>query len=468
MATERSPGFKLLFVGLVGIVLVIPLLMVYALSSDRQSQAATARASIAAGWGGPQVIVGPVLVIPYTTTSVETVNENGRETTRSVEVKKELFLAPEANAVSTELKPDRKKKSIYESVLFVARNSGKARFALPEDFARYGIPRESLDLKGAELRFGVSDARGLQKDSKVLVNGQTLPLQPGKGLAASNNSGFFTFVDWSGAAPIEVAYEYAIRGNESLTLVPRGGETSWDVKSSWPSPSFAGDFLPVRRTIKSDGFTSSHAVTNLALGQSIVATEDNAPPNVDQQYGMIGEESSREAPVVGGPSQAATIGLIEPVDLYSQVDRSVKYGFLFIGFTFLAFLMFDVVGGARVAAAEYLLTGAGLVLFFVLLLAFAEVVGFTIAYLIAAGAITGLLTTYSAAVLKSWLRARVIGGLLVGLYATLYVLLNLEAYSLLIGSLLLFVALAVVMWATRRIDWSAKREIAAEPSASAA
>jgi inner membrane protein len=183
---------------------------------------------------------------------------------------------------------------------------------------------------------------------------------------------------------------------------------------------------------------------------------------------LIVAESLRSAPVVGGPSQAATIGLIEPVDLYSQVDRSVKYGFLFIGFTFLAFLMFDVVGGARVAAAEYLLTGAGLVLFFVLLLAFAEVVGFTIAYLIAAASITGLLTTYSAAVLKSWLRARVIGGLLVGLYATLYVLLNLEAYSLLIGSLLLFVALAVVMWATRQIDWSAKRELTEEANANAA
>lgn len=460
MAIERSPGFKLLFAGLVALVLVIPLLMVYALSSDRQSQAATARTAIAAGWGGPQIIVGPVLVIPYTATSVETTTENGRETARSVVVKKELFLAPETNAVMTELRPDRKKKSIYESVLFVARNSGKARFALPADFARYGIPRESLDLAGAELRFGISDARGLQKDSKVMVDGQRLALQPGKGLVASNNSGFFTFLDWSGAAPIEVVYEYAIRGNESLTLVPRGGETSWDVQSTWPSPSFAGDFLPLRRAVKADGFTSSHAITNLALGQSIITTEDNAPPIVEgQQFGLIAAESARSAPVVGGPSQAATIGLIEPVDLYSQVDRSVKYGFLFIGFTFLAFLMFDVVGGARVAAAEYLLTGAGLVLFFVLLLAFAEVVGFTIAYLMAAGAITGLLTAYSAAVLKSWIRARVIGGLLVGLYATLYVLLSLEAYSLLIGSLLLFVALAVVMWATRRIDWSAKREV---------
>ena len=470
MTTERSPGWKLFLAGIIGLALVIPLMMVYALVWDRQEQSNVAQNSIAAGWGGPQVVVGPVLVIPYTANSVETVDVNGRQTTRTVLVKKELFLSPETNALTTNLKPDRKRKSIYESVLFVAENSGAARFALPADFARYGIARDSLNLAGAELRFGISDARGLQADSKVVVNGNALELQPGKGLAASGGSGFFTFIDWDATTPLDVTYNYAIRGNKTLTMVPRGGETKWDVKSSWPSPSFAGDFLPTKRDVKSSGFTSSHAVTNLALGQALVLTEDLAPPtpaNLTKYDGM--ESVSMSAPSAGGgQSQAATIGLIEPVDLYSQVDRSVKYGFLFIGFTFLAFLMFDVIAGAKVAAAEYLLTGAGLVLFFVLLLAFAEVVGFMWAYLIAGGEITGLLTAYSAAVLKSWMRARFIGGLLVGLYATLYVLLNLEAYSLIIGSLLLFVALAVVMWATRAIDWGAKREVTGEPSASEA
>jgi inner membrane protein len=464
MTTERSPGWKLFLAGIIGIALVIPLMMVYALVWDRQEQSNVAQNSIAAGWGGPQVVVGPVLVIPYTANSVETVDQNGRQTTRTLQVTKELFLSPETNAITTNLKPDRKKKSIYESVLFVAENSGKARFALPADFARYGIARDALNLAGAELRFGISDARGLQADSKVVVNGTSLELQPGKGLAASAGSGFFTFVDWDAASPMEVTYNYAIRGNKTLTMVPRGGETKWDVKSSWPSPSFAGDFLPTKREVKASGFTSSHAVTNLALGQALVLTDDLAAPspaNITKYDGM--ESVSMSAPSAGGgQSPAATIGLIEPVDLYSQVDRSVKYGFLFIGFTFLAFLMFDVIAGAKVAAAEYLLTGAGLVLFFVLLLAFAEVVGFMWAYLIAGGAITGLLTAYSAAVLKSWMRARFIGGLLVGLYATLYVLLNLEAYSLIIGSLLLFVALAVVMWATRAIDWGAKREVAGD------
>ena len=469
MTTERSPGWKLFLAGIIGLALVIPLMMVYALVWDRQEQSNVAQNSIAAGWGGPQVVVGPVLVIPYTANSVETVDQNGRQTTRTVQVTKELYLSPETNALTTNLKPDRKKKSIYESVLFVAENSGTARFALPADFARYGIARDALNLAGSELRFGISDARGLQADSKVIVNGTALELQPGKGLSASGGSGFFTFVEWDATTPLNVTYNYAIRGNKTLTMVPRGGETKWDVKSSWPSPSFAGDFLPTKRDVKSSGFTSSHAVTNLALGQALVLTDDLAPPaqaNITRYDSM--EVMAVSAPSAGGgQSQAATIGLIEPVDLYSQVDRSVKYGFLFIGFTFLAFLMFDLIAGAKVAAAEYLLTGAGLVLFFVLLLAFAEVVGFMWAYLIAGGAITGLLTAYSAAVLKSWMRSRFIGGLLVGLYATLYVLLNLEAYSLIIGSLLLFVALAVVMWATRAIDWGAKREVAGEPNASA-
>ena len=201
-------------------------------------------------------------------------------------------------------------------------------------------------------------------------------------------------------------------------------------------------------------------------------TGDLSAPNVS--YGGGGRynamavetavaEAASSPEASGGVAKAVAISLIEPVDLYSQVDRSIKYGFLFIGFTFVAFLMFDVIAGARVAAAEYLLTGVALVLFFVLLLAFAEVIGFTPAYLTASGAIIGLLAAYSAAVLRSWKRARFLAAMLIGLYALLYVLLNLEAYSLLIGSVLMFVALAGVMYMTRGVDWGGvgKKEAAA-------
>ncbi len=437
MAKERSPGFKLGMTVLIGALLAIPLFMVYALVWDRQSQSETARASVAEGWGGPQMLAGPVMVIPYRQQSVETVTENGKATTRAVTIERELFLAPVTNTASVDVEPERRTKSIYETVVYEARVKGTARFALPEDLARFGVRPEELLLDRAEIRVGISDARGLLADNSLAMAGKALPLRPGKGLGSTNGSGFFAFADWSDSAgaPVDVVYRFGVRGNGQLMLIPDGEATDWSVRSHWPHPSFAGQFLPNSRQVSDKGFTARYKISNLALGRAIV------------QLPQPGEQ-------VAAGGQMAQIDLIEPVNLYSQVDRAVKYGFLFIGFTFLAFLMFDIIAGARVAAAEYLLTGAGLILFFVLLLAFAEIIGFTLAYLLASGAIIGLISAYSAAVLGSAKRAGFIGGLLLGLYALLYVLLNLEAYSLLIGSVLLFVALAAVMYVTRRVDWS--------------
>jgi len=448
-ARARTPGYKLLLCMLVGFVLSVPLFATYLLVWDRQEQSNTARASIAQGWGGAQTVAGPVLVIPFTRAEQETTTENGKQSSRTVMVERELFLSPSVNAVSTSIAPERRRKAIYETVLFQAGFNGRAQFVIPADLARYGVEPEQMHLDRAEIRFGISDARGLLSQNSVRVNGAALPLQPGKGLAASGNAGFFSFYDWSSRAPLTVDYAFSVRGNGMVTLVPRGGRTDWTIKSSWPHPSFGGDFLPVSRSIADTGFSARYSVSNLALGQALVQTQDVASgPVSDEPRVMMADGAS-----VSG--QGASVSLVELVDPYSQVNRAIKYGFLFIGFTFLAFFMFDVVGGAHVAPAEYLLAGSGLVLFFVMLLAFAEVIGFTPAYLVAGGAITGLLTAYSAAVLKSWLRARIIAALLAGLYAALYVLLNLEAYSLLIGSVMLFAALAALMWATRRIDWSA-------------
>jgi inner membrane protein len=456
---------KLLFVALVGAVLAVPLMMVYALVWDRQSQSETARATITQGWGGEQTIAGPVVVIPYRDTQVETSEDNGRRIQRSVDVTRELFLSPITHDASAQVTPERRRKSIYESVLYHAQVAGDARFELPADLERFGVAREAMMLDRAELRFGVSDARGLGPGSTVRANGVELTQQPGKGLASTGGAGFFAFVEWDGEAPLDVHYGYGLRGSGQLALVPRGGSTKWEIKSPWPHPSFGGSFLPDRSRVRADGFMATYSVDKLALGQAPVMTTDPGAPTA--RLGTVEMAPSMTTDAVGaasGPSRALVVGLVEPVDLYSQVDRAVKYGFLFIGFTFLAFLMFDLVGGARVAPAEYLISGAGLVLFFVLLLAFAEVTGFTLAYLLASAAIIGLLTAYSAAVLESWRRARFIGALLLGLYALLYVLLNLEAWSLLIGSLLLFAALAWVMYATRRIDWGGvgRREAATE------
>ena len=463
---QRSPGFRLLLVILVGLLLAIPLLAVYGLVYDRQSQSETARSSIAAGWGGPQTVAGPVLVIPYMSESVETETVNGQPRSRTVVTERQLFLSPLEHKVSTDLKPERRAKSIYTSVLFSADMAGAARFALPADLPRYGVAPGALRLDRAELRFGVSDARGLQSGAEATLGGRRIDLLPGKGLAATNGSGFFGFAGWDGRGVLPLTYRYRVHGSGSIGLVPRGGSTEWRVASAWQHPSFVGDFLPAERRVGGDGFAARWGIPNLALGQALVLTEDPGTPTTDVNANFYSGRAVA-APVDASRSSIAAVTLFEPVDLYAQVNRAVKYGFLFIGFTFLAFLMFDIVGGAWVATAEYLLTGAGLILFFVLLLAFAEVIGFTPAYLLASAAIIGLLTAYSAAVLASRRRSLFIGALLVALYALLFVLLNLEAYSLLIGSVLLFVALAAVMYATRAIDWSGvgRAGVEAEPSA---
>lgn len=452
MTDTRTPGRKLLFAILIAAFLAIPLFAVYLLVYDRQTQSDTARTGITEGWGGPQTIAGPVLVIPYQEQATETVQAGGRPVTRASTVWRELTLAPERVDVRSDLRPERRRRSIYEAVVYEATAEGRARFALPADLARFGVTADRLVYERAELRFGLSDARGLfGPPPAVRAGGRALALQPGKGLPSTGGSGFFAFFDAGGvqAGPVVVDFRYAFRGNGNLTLSPQAGDTRWTVASPWPHPSFQGGFLPASRSVTAKGFTATWRVGNLALGRALVSTDAPASAtSVDASAASVRPAGAYEA----------RVDLVTPVDLYSQVNRSVKYGFLFIGFTFMMFLLFDVVAGVRVAAAEYLLVGAGLVLFFVLLLALAEVIGFTPAYLVASAAIIALIASYSSAVLRSRRRGGYVAALLAGLYATLYILLSLEAYSLLIGSILLFAALASIMYLTRKLDWAGLRD----------
>jgi inner membrane protein len=449
---ERTPSTRLTLAILIALALSVPLFFVWLLVYDRQQQSVEAQTSIATGWGGPQTIAGPRLVIPYPTTVTEKVTENNRQIERTRQVWRELVLSPELVDLATDVRPERRQRSIYEVVVYEAAVRGKARFALPADLSRFGVAAADLALAKAELRFGISDPRGLGANPRIAAAGRPVRLQPGAGAGPTGGGGFFGWIDAAGidAAPLEVDFAYSIRGNGSLSLAPQAGETRWRLRSPWPSPSFQGGFLPDRRSVSAAGFEADYRIGNLALGQPLVETR-------------LATSALERSTLEGGvPDGAATlqagVSLIEPVDLYSQVDRAAKYGFLFIGFTFLAFLLFDLIGGVSVSPVEYLLVGAALILFFVLLLAFAEVIGFTPAYLVASGAIVGLNTAYSAAVLASWRRAGFIMALLSALYLVLYILLSLEAFSLLIGSLLLFAALAAVMYLTRNLSWGGREE----------
>src|SRR4029079_6513201 len=220
-------------------VLAIPLFSVYLLAYDRQSQQQEATRSITEGWGGPQAMAGPVLVIPYRATATETVVENGQSVTRSRDVTRELTLAPETAEVATRVRPGVAKRAIYEAVVYDVHVKGQARFAFPADLARTGVEPAQMDLARAELRFGLSDPRGLGANPRVSANGEPLRLQPGGG--SNGGRGFFAWLDASAlpGGAIPVGFEYDFRGNASLTLARKAGDTQGKVTHPWPPPSVA-------------------------------------------------------------------------------------------------------------------------------------------------------------------------------------------------------------------------------------
>ncbi|MFD1950396.1 cell envelope integrity protein CreD [Sphingomonas arantia] len=431
----RTPARKLTMTILMGLLLAVPLFATYLLVYDREGQSQTARMSIVEGWGGPQTIAGPYLVIPFSRAVVRETTDNGRTVRRTERQEELLFVAPTRVAFRSRIAAERRRRSIYEAVVYRTHVSIGGAFRLP-DFAALNILADSVRMAEAEIRVGISNAKGLAGSRPAIrANGRPLPLIPGSSLNVTANSGFTARgplaggVGADGALAFDVAFD--LRGSDALSFLPSAEQTTIEAQSDWPHPSFSGAFLP-NRAAGAGAFPATWQIGNLALNRPVVT---------------IGEQAM-------GTADAVTIGLLDPINLYSQVNRATKYGFMFIGFTFLALLMFDIIGGAPVPGVAYLLIGAGLVLFFVLLLALSEVIGFLGAYVVAAAAIVALIGSYSAAILHSWRRAGVVAALLGGLYAVLYVLLSLEAYSLLIGSVLLFGALAGVMYATRRVDWS--------------
>ena len=429
----RTPGYKFGLTVLLGLLLAIPLFAIYLLVYDRQSQSETARGSIVEGWGQPQKFAGPFLIIPFSQMVETEVQENGQTVKRMQARDRALFIAPTTVSFDTQVAPELRRRSIYRAVVYGADMRAAGTFRLP-DLAALNIDPATVRLSEAEIRFGISSAKGLGGSRPtVKVDGRLIPLIPGSGLQSTDGSGFSGRLGSAPPAdrPILFDIAFSMRGHDSLTLLPTAQDTRWRVSSSWPHPSFVGGFLPTSRNVSAQGFKAEWRIGNLALNRPVVSIDEQSTEGADQ----------------------VTVALIDPVDLYSEVNRATKYGFMFIGFTFLTLLMFDVIGGVPVSGVAYLLVGTGLILFFVLLLAFAEIIGFAPAYLVASGAIVGLLSCYSAAVLHSWRRAGAVAGLLAGLYAVLYILLGLEAYSLLIGSLLLFVALAAVMYFTRNVDW---------------
>ena len=421
-------ALKLLVIGGVTGVILIALALVNSTITDRQAYRDDAVKSIEASYAGPQTIVGPVLVRPYTQTTV--VMEDGEKGTKKrVEHVYELTATsfPQVLDVRGKLTPTERRHGLYKVTVyeFAGHLKGSMEIVQPQTTGKveWGEPY---------LAMSVEDVRGIVGTPTVVVNGTPETMFQG----ADSTMGWQPNlrVPLRGVKQLTGHVEFAINmdlaGTEQLSVAPVGDSNHVEMSSTWRSPLFAGQFLPRTRDVSGDGFSAAWDVSSLATGTQV---------------------QMQSKPVK--PIDLMNVSLLTPIDPYKLSDRATKYGILFVVLTFGGFFLFEMMKQLPIHPVQYLLVGFGLAIFFLLLISFSEHTAFALAYLLSSAACIGLLTFYLSYVLRSVTRGLGFGGMLTALYAAVYGLLISEDNALILGSLMLFAVLAAVMAVTRKVDW---------------
>jgi inner membrane protein len=406
------------------LLLMIPVGMIRGLVAERQARSQEAIAGIAEGWGKRQTVASPYLVIPYerqwTVVKRETIDGKLRET-RTEHRELQVLRLPASNVqwtVDTTLAE--KARGIYKARLYSAHITASGTIEVPaRASAEDGTSRYRW--YNPKLVVGISDPLGIRAAPAVTLGSRNYPFRAGPD-DANTNAGLHAVME--GAAfmsreTLPFSFTLELAGSEALALAPQGADTAVTMRADWPHPSFQGRFLPAEHDIGASGFTASWRVSRFAAQ--------------------------------GAKNEAIAVSFIEPVGLYQMLERASKYGFLFIGLTAAAFLLLELLRRLAIHPIQYALVGLALAMFFLLLTALSEHLGFGAAYAIATAACVALVTAYLLRISKAV--ALVFGSGLTALYAVLYALLQSEDYALLGGSLLLFALLAAVMLGTRRVDW---------------
>jgi inner membrane protein len=411
------------------LLLYVPVGMIQGLVFERQQRSAVAVAGIAEGWGRHQLLAAPYLVVPYERTRTEIVQDyfEGKPFERRIERTDHQVLRLPADAVDWRVGAEvsEKARGIYKARLFTAGAEASGRFSVPARFGLAEDPKVRIKWGTPRLVLGVGDPQGIRSVSPLVLDGEKHAFEAGSSDSAATQGGVHVKLPALGAAKaqtLEFSFSIELAGSEALAIAPLGSNTAVTMRSDWPHPSFAGRFLPLRHDITSAGFTAEWKVS---------------------QYASPGVT----------PANQLLVTFVEPAGLYQRLERASKYGFLFIGLTFAAFLLVELLRRLAIHPIQYLLVGLALAMFFLLLTALSEHIDFTAAYAIATFACVGLISGYLVRVLRSARLGIAFGAALASLYGMLYALLKAEDYSLLGGSLLLFGLLAVAMIATRRVDW---------------
>ena len=438
-AVRESALVKVMVVGFLMIVMLIPLGMIHGLIYERTTRRDDVVSEVSRTWSNKQVAGGFILSVPYTVSST---NDYGKPIT----IERVARFLPETLAIDGRLVPEFRHRSLFDVPVYTAHLTMNGTFR-PPDLAALRIDESTARLHDAWLTIGVGDLRGVNQGVSVTWNGTALATSPAmdtagmgsqamdvkiRGLAAASAS----------AAPPDIPFEVKIelKGTQEMSFQPGGRTTTVRLASTWPHPAFAGAFLPDKSRISDAGFDAEWRLSHLGRGYPQAWRDEDMRPQQIEQAAV----ASRFG-----------VTLFSPVDIYHRAERSTKYGALFILLTFCTFFVVELLQRRRLHPVQYLLVGAALCLFYLLLLSLSEHIGFGFAYLAAAAGTIGIIGMYAGHVLGGlWQGVRMVAGLGL-LYGFLYVLLQLEDYALLVGSISLFLILAAVMWATRRVDWYA-------------
>ncbi len=435
--------FKSAFIAALILLLLIPTYFIQNLVSERQERKQEAIASISTHWATSQTVTGPVIGIPY----IDTANEDGSRHKRWA-----YFLPGKLN-IRTHLVPEKRYRGIYQVIVYTAEMDLHASFD-GLHLQELGLSPGDMLWKEATVFLDITDPQGLNED--LLLHLQTanssgnntphsvsLELTPKLSTDQFKNSFNATLPDWistpdANGVPAQTTLDFSaairLKGSGDLLFFPGGHETAISAASSWSSPSFIGSMLPDVRTVKDSGFAANWKV--LAINRKFPQQWKKTTYNLsDSPFG---------------------VELFVPVDAYQQITRTVKYALLIIVLTFTAFLLIEWICNLVIHVFQYILVGFALCIFYTLLLSLSEYLGFSSAYFLAAAATIGLVAWYMGSLLHSRKLTLFIAFLLTIQYGFLYTLIQLEDYALLMGSIGLFIILALVMYFSRKINWEQK------------
>ncbi|MBA3886311.1 MAG: cell envelope integrity protein CreD [Acidobacteria bacterium] len=431
---RNSPIVRLAIMGFLLMGLLVPIAMIVVLVSERSSRRATAAEEVGAVWGGPQIVGGPVLSVPYRCPPVEA---SGRQ----VECHGRAHFLADALRIAGSIEPEVRRRGLFPVIVYRARLRISGRFA-PPDFSSLRPAAHEILWNEAVLSVGVTAPRGIARPVQLRWGGRAIDFQPGAPPVGLYDTGLRAALGGVLAgrpeAPVDFELDLDVNGTRDLQFLPAGQSTDVELTSSWSHPSFSGAALPQSHDSGAAGFRATWSVPG--FGRPYPGSWTHAEP----AGGHLKAQAS---------AAAFGVMLMQPVDIYHQTERAVKYAILFIVTTFVVAFLWEITARVPLHPVQYLFVGFALCVFYLLLLSISEHFGFDLAYSVSATATTLLVGWYWSWVLRGAVRGTAMGATLAALYGFLYLLLRLEDYALLAGSLGLFALLAIVMFVTRRVDW---------------